>query len=388
MSIDARTNFAYGTVLTAPTPATSGTTMTLSSGAGALMPAVPFNLTIWPTGANPLASTAEIVRVTAMTGDSITAMTRAQEGTSARTIVAGDQVAQTWTKKFVDDLETDIAAKANTASPTLTGAVTITGAAGSSALTITGGTQTASFPALDLAQTWNNAGVTFTGLKLNVTNTASASGSAYIDVQLGGSSRFSVVQHSSVGPMLRLSSGGGLPQLFVDTGTTGFYISRQDSTTGAGGALDLFCRSVYITSTGVFGWSSTTAASATPDTFLVRDGAANTLAQRNSTNAQVHRLYETYTDASNYERGAFTMGSDALTIAWESAGTGSANGDVAITPKGTGRLRYNIALVALGGGSAPTLGTIGGSGPATASQNAWMELKDSTGASVWLPVWK
>ena len=94
MAIDARKNFAYGTVLTAPSPATSGTTMTLSSGAGALMPAVPFNLTIWPAGANPLASTAEIVRVTAMTGDNITAMTRAQEGTSARTIVVGDQVAQ------------------------------------------------------------------------------------------------------------------------------------------------------------------------------------------------------------------------------------------------------------------------------------------------------
>lgn len=46
------------------------------------------------------------------------------------------------------------------------------------------------------------------------------------------------------------------------------------------------------------------------------------------------------------------------------------------------------ALVALGGGAAPTFGTIGGSGPATAAQNTWLLMKDSTGASFWVPAWK
>lgn len=46
------------------------------------------------------------------------------------------------------------------------------------------------------------------------------------------------------------------------------------------------------------------------------------------------------------------------------------------------------ALVALGGGAAPTLGTIGGSGPATAAQNTWLRMVDSTGAAFWVPVWK
>jgi hypothetical protein len=46
------------------------------------------------------------------------------------------------------------------------------------------------------------------------------------------------------------------------------------------------------------------------------------------------------------------------------------------------------ALVALGGGAAPTLGTIGGTGPATAAQNSWLRLLDSTGAAIWVPVWK
>ena len=51
-------------------------------------------------------------------------------------------------------------------------------------------------------------------------------------------------------------------------------------------------------------------------------------------------------------------------------------------------IKWGIALIALGGGSAPTLGTIGGSGPATAGQNSWMRVIDSTGAAFWVPVWK
>lgn len=45
-------------------------------------------------------------------------------------------------------------------------------------------------------------------------------------------------------------------------------------------------------------------------------------------------------------------------------------------------------LVALGGGAAPTLGTIGGAGPASAAQNTWIKLFDSGGNAVWVPAWK
>lgn len=51
-------------------------------------------------------------------------------------------------------------------------------------------------------------------------------------------------------------------------------------------------------------------------------------------------------------------------------------------------IQWNKALVALGGGAAPTVGTIGGSGPATAAQNSWLRVLDSTGAAAWIPVWK
>ena len=42
--------------------------------------------------------------------------------------------------------------------------------------------------------------------------------------------------------------------------------------------------------------------------------------------------------------------------------------------------------VALGGGAAPTLGTIGGSGPTTAAQAQWLEI-DIGGTPHWIAVW-
>lgn len=101
---DAHKNFAYSTVATAPSPASSGTSLTVQSGDGALFPAVPFNATVWPTGALPLSSNAEIVRVTNRSTDTLT-ITRAQESSSARSIVIGDQIAATITAKTLTDVE-------------------------------------------------------------------------------------------------------------------------------------------------------------------------------------------------------------------------------------------------------------------------------------------
>src|SRR5262252_3556074 len=56
----------------------------------------------------------------------------------------------------------------------------------------TGGTVTTSIPVLDGTQTWNASGITFTGYKLNITNTASAAGSLLQDLQVGGNSIFYV----------------------------------------------------------------------------------------------------------------------------------------------------------------------------------------------------
>jgi microcystin-dependent protein len=109
MAFDAKKNFAASLVATAPSPAASGTSLVVMTGEGALFPAVPFNVTIWPVGVQPTTANAEIVRVTNITGDTLT-ITRAQESTSARTILAGDQISATITAKALTDVETAVIA--------------------------------------------------------------------------------------------------------------------------------------------------------------------------------------------------------------------------------------------------------------------------------------
>lgn len=101
---DDHSNFGYGVVAIAPAPANTGTTLSLGAGQGALFPAAPFNCTVWPAGVNPIASNAEIVRVTAIVGDDLT-IDRAQEGTSAVAIAVGYQIANTTSVKVFKDME-------------------------------------------------------------------------------------------------------------------------------------------------------------------------------------------------------------------------------------------------------------------------------------------
>jgi len=68
---------------------------------------------------------------------------------------------------------------------------------------------------------------------------------------------------------------------------------------------------------GALAWSNTLAFSEGADLFLWRD-EPNTLAQRFGTNQQAFRIYNTYTDASNYER----LSLSATRIDYEFAGTG------------------------------------------------------------------
>jgi len=66
----------------------------------------------------------------------------------------------------------------------------------------------------------------------------------------------------------------------------------------------------------------------------------------------------------------------------------ASSGDRVLISPGAADIQWGVALVALGGGAAPTFGTIGGAGPATAAQNTWMRVVDSAGAAFWVPAWK
>jgi len=172
----------------------------------------------------------------------------------------------------------------------------------------------------DLADVWASSGTTFTGIKLNVTDTASSVSSLLMDLQVGGVSQFSVDKAGQV----RFSAGSDFTLInsdrisfnYFSTGETLRIRGDDGSNNGSGSGI-------LNRSTGIIAWQSTARTDAgTTDLILTRD-AANTLAQRNGVNAQAFNLYNTYTDASNYERGFMRWVSNRLDIGVEAAGTGT-----------------------------------------------------------------
>jgi hypothetical protein len=228
-------------------------------------------------------------------------------------------------------------------------------------------------------QTWNAAGTTFNGYDIKITDTASAAASVAFRV-LGGASAsavlFSVRRDGSFLFTNSDSSGS------IGTFTT-YYGSINFTTNGS---TELICSSNLITSASKFGVSQ---ASGTVVGYFFLD-SAGVFGQRNSTNAQSFRVYGTYTDASNYVRLGLNTTSTTLTIAAESAGTGAANIDLVLTPKGTG----NISLpggtmfktaAALTNGAAAAVGTLTNA-PVAGNPTKWAPINDN-GTTRYIPMW-
>lgn len=114
--------------------------------------------------------------------------------------------------------------------------LTLTPTGNNSALVLTGGTITADAPVLNMTQTWNNGAINFTGIKLNVTRTASAGSDFLMDLQLGGTSNFSVDRTGVAQSKSTLIGKGGVQVgtvlgNIIQFGTTGTVIG-DNSTDG------------------------------------------------------------------------------------------------------------------------------------------------------------
>jgi hypothetical protein len=111
------TNLALGYVATAPSPATTGTSLTLDSGEGARFPQPStdgnFYVTAMPPGENPNVDNSEILQVTARSTDTLT-IVREQGDTTAKTIKAGWIILQSIYKENILD-EDDMASNSATA---------------------------------------------------------------------------------------------------------------------------------------------------------------------------------------------------------------------------------------------------------------------------------
>jgi hypothetical protein len=117
MLFDAHQNFAYS--ILANSPGTSGptATFTVTTGQGGRFPAVGssggYNAIVVPAGQLPTPLNAEVIRVTAISGDNLT-VTRAQEGTTAKNVTIGFQIYLGVTKKTLSDIESAIASLTST----------------------------------------------------------------------------------------------------------------------------------------------------------------------------------------------------------------------------------------------------------------------------------
>jgi hypothetical protein len=173
---------------------------------------------------------------------------------------------------------------------------------------------------LDLAGTWNTSG-TPTGLKLNVTDTASNAASLLMDLQTGGVSRFNVDKTGA----LTLPAGASNSAPSLKIGTNVGLFSRVSGSLNFGGignfTIEMTSGEGLRLGPNQLGWGASVGGN---DLIILRD-AANILAQRNGTSAQMLRIYETFTDASNYSRMevGFDAGNVAFVLRSINAGTGT-----------------------------------------------------------------
>lgn len=231
-------------------------------------------------------------------------------------------------------------------------------------------------PVLSLAQTWNDAGTTFTGLRLNITNSASAAASLLMDLQVGGVSQ------------VKISEGGGI------TALGGLTVAGQGDVGFTNTGITIASNAPLLWGTGGAGGFTS------PDVKLFRD-AANTLALRNGANAQTLRAYNSFTDASNGSWGTinFADSANVFTIGTKSLGTGiGVPVKMQFVIEGVDKLDYGvttagvwttIADLTVGSGknfkvgNAATTGLT--AGVLAALTNATIVISDSTGQAYRIP---
>ncbi len=94
-----------------------------------------------------------------------------------------------------------------------------------------GSTETTSNPVMTWEQTWNSGGVTFTGLKLNITNSASAAASKLMSLQVAGTELFGVkaTGETSIGSKLQFSGTSGSFPMIKQFGVQAQFRLADDS---------------------------------------------------------------------------------------------------------------------------------------------------------------
>ena len=170
-------------------------------------------------------------------------------------------------------------------------------------LTLTSPSLVSSAP-VTISQTWNNAAVAFTGLKVNAAGTSgtnSAAASKFLDLQLNGVSKLSVDKSGII----------ALPQTGGDASA---LICGGSAITNAVAYIGIY--GIRLDSTSSINWAPGNNLNVL-DTILLRDGAANTLALRNGANAQTFNVYGTSSSSNTVYERMFMRYTAASTLAFQ-----------------------------------------------------------------------
>lgn len=169
-------------------------------------------------------------------------------------------------------------------------------------LAINGGTITANAPLLDLSQGWNNSGVTFQGVKLNFTDTASAASSLMLDLQVGGVSKVSF-RKDGVGAFGTAQIGPGFISFASDayigrSGGADYYFTALNGILRAPGFMEMAIDSNNSETTAYFRGFKNNSGFSTGET-LWQFFESGEYRFQNGTGAALLKVISTFTDASN-----------------------------------------------------------------------------------------
>jgi hypothetical protein len=145
---------------------------------------------------------------------------------------------------------------------------------------------------IDLAGTWNTSG-TPSAIKLNIINTASNANSLLVQLQTGGTNRFTI---NPSGDAVGRRFGGASNYISSESGFFSLWAASTELlAVSANTAVGCALRSTSFYSI------STSPSGAAADVRWYRDNA-NVWASRNDTSAQEIRMYGTFTSSTNFQR--------------------------------------------------------------------------------------
>lgn len=232
---------------------------------------------------------------------------------------------------------------------------------------------------LSLTQTWNNAAVTFTGVKLNFTSTASGASSLLIDLQLAGTSQWKVSKagavtqtgsltiaaggaivtgNSSITGTLTVSSTINSQTISASANLTGTLVIATGLTVSSGGATITGNSTV----TGTLNVTSTLTvypnAVAGVEEFVVKhDGGGTFMGMQSNHSLRIITNSAVAATISTAQAWAFAAGISATTINGSSTLTISSGG-AAITGNSTITGTLNVTGVYIANGTNGVSGTI------------------------------